>query len=223
MFFRTIQSTQHGSCANEPPRLVSTVFPKKTGKILSSIRFSFKNPWSSLFILNSTFLENHSKFQSNCLYFMGNLLSIESSLFANSSGIYDHQDFSMFPHKYMPYWHGENAGAILTFAKNLTVKNCYFSNNSNLNGGAIFLNRHANSGLQYLRIERTIFARNQAGESGSSIYLGQDVQYILGIVAECFFLENYSFNGIFHVFFIFFSIRKFLGKSRNLPYGAVQP
>ena len=128
---------------------------------------------------------------------MGDLLFIEDSIFTNSFGIFDYQDFQIYSQEYMPLSHGENAGAILTFSQNLFVKNCYFSNNSNLNGGAIYLNKHINSDVQYVRIEMTIFARNGAGESGSALYLGKNIQYIFGLVTDCLFQENYSFQGIF--------------------------
>ena len=98
--------------------------------------------------------------------------------------------------------HGENAGAIMCNSQTLIVINCYFYNNSNLNGGAIYFNKYVSSDAQYMIIEKTLFVKNEAGEAGSAIYFGTNMQYILGNITNCFFFQQYSFYGKYYSFLI---------------------
>lgn len=152
-----------------------------------------------MLIKNSTFEENHSKFKSNCIYFIGENFSIYDSFFGNNYPAYDYYDLNPdFPYdKSFPYQaHEENAGAIFSSAHYMLMNSCYFFNNSNMNGGGIFLNKHSQSDSQYFLIEETIFHKNQAGESGASLYLAEDIGKIIGNIIKCVFLKNYSYYGI---------------------------
>lgn len=99
--------------------------------------------------------------------------------------------------------HGENAGAVFSSAFSIIIKNSYFINNSNMNGGGFFIKKHEHSDIQYFIIENTIFKKNRAGESGASLYLAEDIVKIIGFIIGCAFLENFSNYGYLFIFFIF--------------------
>lgn len=93
--------------------------------------------------------------------------------------------------------HGQSGGAIFLSAKNIIISNCYFFDNANMNGGAIYLSKHSSSNLQNLLVEETIFSLNKAGDSGGAIFLAQDITYILGIISNCGFFDQSSYYGRF--------------------------
>ena len=130
---------------------------------------------------------------------MGMLLSIINSTFQNNFPLYDYEDLNSplltSPDAPLYASHTENAGALLVLSQNLMIKNCYLANNSNMNGGAIFFNKHF-SDSQTILIENTVFYRNGAGETGSAIYFGTDIKFIIGEIRNCSFLEGFSFYGI---------------------------
>ena len=100
--------------------------------------------------------------------------------------------------------HDQNAGCLLSFSQIVIIKECYFYNNSNLNGGAIYFNKYANSDKQYFTIEKTLFFKNQAGETGSAIYFDNAIGYIIGNITESYFLQQYSFYGKIPYIYIIF-------------------
>ena len=159
------------------------------------------NLLNRLFISNTIFSDNHSKFQSNCIYYIGLYLSLNNSIFQDNNPNYDYEDMTspllLVAGEPLFGAHTENAGALLCLSQTLIIQDCYFSNNSNFNGGAIFLDKYSTSDSQNLVIERTIFFQNNAGETGAAIYFGTNINLIIGEIKDSSFLEGYSFNGNF--------------------------
>ena len=54
----------------------------------------------------------------------------------------------------MAYVHFQNAGALKIVSQTLIVSDCYFFNNSNLKGGAIYFSKNDNYDKQYFNIEK---------------------------------------------------------------------
>ena len=151
---------------------------------------------------DSIFNDNQSKFHTNCIYFLGTTLSVLNSIFKNNNGAFDYIDYHppvLLKSQSVVKFHNQNAGAIFTVAKNIEISNCWFFNNSNKIGGAIYLRKNPNTlrmESQTLLIENVIFEKNIAGETGI-VTLDCDIEYIYGNISESKFLENFSYYGIF--------------------------
>lgn len=150
---------------------------------------------------DSIFNDNKSKFHSNCIYFLGTKLSVINSIFKRNNGAFDYIDYhppELLKSQSVVKFHNQNGGAILTLAKNIEIINCWFLNNSNRIGGAIYLRKNPNTlrmESQTLLIDNVIFEKNIAGETGV-VALDCDIEYINGNISESIFLENFSYYGI---------------------------
>ena len=62
----------------------------------------------------------------------------------NQIGIYEATEYDLNSAGWgrMTLVHGQNAGAMYLEVETLTVFECYFFNNSNLKGGAVYLNKN---------------------------------------------------------------------------------
>lgn len=114
----------------------------------------------------------------------------------NNYGIFDEFEFNLRKKGFgrMALVHFQVAGALRLEVQYLIVEECYFFNNSNLKGGAIYLNKNQNYEAQYIYISKTIFRSNEAGDNGGCIELEKNIQKIIGNISNCYFLENFAWR-----------------------------
>lgn len=137
----------------------------------------------SLTITDSTFQHNAARANTTILGANSAAISVTNSTFVNNnSGVGTT---------------GSNGGAIQSNAGPLTVKDCYFENNSAVNdGGAI------NSLGGTLEISDSTFVRNSSGNDGSAIKLGRGVSassqpsedQSTGVLSNLTFSENINLS-----------------------------
>lgn len=117
----------------------------------------------------------------------------------NQNGIYSEEDYIF--HNYsgyrMAFVHLQLAGALKLEVETLIVSECYFANNSNLKGGAIYINKNENYEMQYILIEKTIFTNNEAGDNGGCIEMEKKLRQISGNITNNYFLGNLAWSNIF--------------------------
>ena len=111
-------------------------------------------------------------------------------------GIYD--DFDYYLHSIgwgsMAYVHSQVSGAIRAHVETFIAKDCYFMNNSNLKGGAIYLSKNENYEKQYVDIQNSIFVLNEAGDNGASIQFDNNIIFLKGNVTNCYFYKNLAWR-----------------------------
>lgn len=124
-----------------------------------------------------------------------NFFKLDSFL-ENNYGIYDEEEYYLHSAGWgtMAYVHFQIAGATRLQVETVIVSECYFRNNSNLKGGAIYLNKNNDFDLQYVYINNTIFALNEAGDNGAGIEFEKNIQRIQGNITNCFFLNNLAWR-----------------------------
>ena len=90
----------------------------------------------------------------------------------------------------MYYTHFQNAGAIFVKTNYFFIEECYFKNNSNFQGGAIYFSELSIKDLQIFKIRKTIFTNNKAGLTGGSLHLSEGIKLIQGEIHSCYFLKE---------------------------------
>ena len=90
----------------------------------------------------------------------------------------------------MYYTHFQNAGAIFVKTNYFFIEECYFKNNSNFQGGAIYFSELWIKDLQIFKIRKTIFTNNKAGLTGGSLHLSEGIKLIQGEIHSCYFLKE---------------------------------
>lgn len=123
----------------------------------------------------------------------------------NQKGVYSEDEYIFHNSSgySMAFVHLQFAGALKLEAETLIVSECYFANNSNLKGGAIYINKNENYEIQYILIEKTIFANNEAGDNGGCIEFEKNLRKISGNIRKNYFLGNSAWSKIFYIFKIF--------------------
>ena len=94
----------------------------------------------------------------------------------------------------MAFIHGQMAGAIRLEAESAIVFECYFFNNSNLKGGAFYLNKNKKFEHQFVSIRNSIFSMNEAGDTGASIDLDKNILLISGDITNCYIFNNLAWR-----------------------------
>ena len=100
----------------------------------------------------------------------------------------------------LAYTHFQNAGAIFAETAKFIIENSYFKNNSNFEGGAIYLSELLTQDLQIFKIRKTIFTENIGGFTGGSLYLSERIKLINGEIYSCFFFKEIG-SSCKHYFF----------------------
>lgn len=108
--------------------------------------------------------------------------------------MYDQQDYYDLALKKgdLYYTHGQFAGVIYALMQEITIKDSYFTNNSNYKGGAIYINKKKNLYKQFIHFEKVIFNLSRSGDGGGAISFDKDIQYIYGNIDSCLFQEGFS-------------------------------
>jgi predicted outer membrane repeat protein len=114
----------------------------------------------------------------------------------NQIGVYEASEYDLNSAGWgrMALVHGQNAGAMYLEVETLTVFECYFFNNSNLKGGAVYLNKNKKYDNQYVSIQNTIFSNNEAGDNGAAIEFENDILFITGEVTNCYFFQGFAWR-----------------------------
>ena len=124
----------------------------------------------------------------------------------NQCGVYDALEHYLHLAGWgtMAYVHTQVAGALRILSETLIIEECYFYNNSNLKGGAIYFNKNDNYDIQYFFIKNNIFAFNEAGDNGAAIEFEKNLLKLIGNISNCYFYANLAWR-IFFVLFNTFS------------------
>ena len=116
------------------------------------------------------------------------------SYFSYNYGLYDASEYYLnnigFGH--MAYVHMQIAGALRLLVESLSIKECYFFENSNLKGGAIYVNKNENSENTQVSIENCIFNMNEAGDNGGAISFDKNIILLQGNITNCYFESNHG-------------------------------
>ena len=122
--------------------------------------------------------------------------NFKESNFYNHYGLFDSIEHYLVrtspTKKGYSYIHNEDAGAIYAATKYFDIKDCYFYNNSNLNGGGIYFQRNLNFLMQALEVLNCIFKKNEAGNVGGAISIGEIRIAKINII-DSFFMNGFAY------------------------------
>ena len=85
----------------------------------------------------------------------------------------------------------------------MKIEECYFFNNSNLKGGALFFAGNEKFFESYFVIERSIFKKNDAGEGGAGMHFSQSLRFIKANITQCYFSNSLAWSIEFIFCFLF--------------------
>ena len=83
----------------------------------------------------------------------------------------------------------------------MIIEECYFFNNSNLKGGAIYFAGNEKFFECNFVFVRSIFKKNDAGEGGGGMHFSQSLRFIKANITQCYFSDSLAWSTIYFLFF----------------------
>lgn len=144
--------------------------------------------------MNSIFIDNHSKYGSNCLTFSGINLNIFNSSFINNTSIWTEEIIQLFESTIMgvtdvSHLYPELGASVFFAGVDLLVDQSYFFGNTGFKGGCIYVTSCILDLKQNVLISETMF-KNNRGNVGGAINLSINLKVIDTSIIFCVFQGN---------------------------------
>ena len=145
-------------------------------------------------MVDSIFIENHSRYSSNCISFVGFSLKINNSTFINCSGIFDNSIILLFlsgitglpdPAELNP----EIGGSVSFHGAILEVNRSCFMGSTGFKGGAIYVDAYELPLTQNVLIVESYFKGNK-GNVGGAVAFSIGLKWINAVINACIFISN---------------------------------
>lgn len=150
-----------------------------------------------MYIRNCYFLENHSRFSSNCLTYLGNEINIYNTTFSNNTSIFSLEIINLFSSGLtglpdIAQVNQEIGGCFYFAGMKLIANRSIFINSTGFKGGAIFLTHYSIANTkQDVMITECYFKLNR-GNFGGALSFPQYLQNIDILVIFCVFSGNFG-------------------------------
>lgn len=144
--------------------------------------------------MSSFFIDNHSRYFSNCLSFFGNTMVVKNSTFVNNSAIIDIDIIALFLSGLtgLPDIASLNpeVGGVLYFAGvSLLLNQSFFRGGTGFKGGAVYLTAYELDVQQSVLITECYFKINH-GNVGGAINYSINLKVLDAIILYCVFIGN---------------------------------